>query len=57
MPSSSRNVAVCHGSAADQRPLDLSRYVWTTGAVYAFAPSFKTLKALAEENLEDLGLR
>jgi hypothetical protein len=31
--------------------------VWTTGAVSAFAPSLQTLKALAEENLEDLGLR
>jgi Dyp-type peroxidase family len=37
-------------------PFELRRYVWTTGAVYAFAPSLTTLKALAEGKPEDLGL-
>jgi hypothetical protein len=30
-------------------PLDLGRFVHTTGAVYAFAPSLSTLRLLGEE--------
>jgi hypothetical protein len=30
-------------------PLDLGRFVHTTGAVYAFAPSLTTLSRLGEE--------
>jgi Dyp-type peroxidase family len=39
-----------------EQPLRLRRYVWTTGAVYAFAPSLDALRALAINDLDKLGV-
>jgi len=39
-----------------EQPLRLRRYVWTTGTVYAFAPSLDALRALAINDLDKLGV-
>ena len=36
-------------------PLDLGRFVHTTGAVYAFAPSLSTLRLLGEDRSMRVG--
>ena len=40
------------GTGLKTTPLSISRFVRTEGAVYAFAPSISTLKALAEQRLD-----
>jgi Dyp-type peroxidase family len=44
--------AAADGAGRTTTPLDIKRFVHTEGAVYAFAPSISTLKALAEGRLD-----